>query len=88
MFAPTCSPWRPADRNGFLVPVKALAKLMRGKMTANLPKTPPPEVWDKPREVHCVPCVDGEPGILDTLARTVCCTASPTAASRPCTATP
>jgi hypothetical protein len=51
------SHWHPA-RNGFLVPVQALAKLVRGKLKAALAKRRPDLVlpkaaWRKPWVVHC-----------------------------------
>lgn len=68
--------WHPPVRNGFLVPVKALAKLVRGKVRAALAKTlpavvVPDAVWKKPWVVHCVPWGEGEKGVLDYLARYV-----------------
>ena len=67
--------WRPA-RQAFLVPVKALAKLVRGKLRAALAKKRPDLVlpkaaWSKPWVVHCTPWGDGEQAVLDYLARYV-----------------
>lgn len=67
--------WHPA-RAGFLVPYKALAKLVRGKFKAFLaakrPDLNPPEIaWRKDWIVHCTPWGEGEQGILDYLARYV-----------------
>ena len=69
------SNWRPA-RKAFLVPVKALAKLVRGKLKAALQKRRPDLVlpdaaWSKPWVVHCMPWGDGEQAVLDYLARYV-----------------
>lgn len=70
------SHWHPTVRTGFLVPVKALAILIRGKMCAaiakRLPRVAiPAEVWRKPWVVHCVPWGEGEQAVLDYLARYV-----------------
>ena len=67
--------WRPA-RRAFLVPVKALAKLVRGKLRAGLQKSRPdlvlPDaVWSKPWVVQCTPWGEGEQAVLDYLARYV-----------------
>src|ERR1700686_2529778 len=67
--------WRPA-RRAFLVPVRALAKLVRGKLRAGLQKSRPdlvlPDaVWSKPRVVQCTPWGEGEQAVLDYLARYV-----------------
>ena len=67
--------WRGA-RNTFLVPVKALAKLVRGKLRAAFLKQRPdivlPEAaWAKPWVVHCTPWGAGEQAVLDYLARYV-----------------
>ena len=67
--------WRPA-RKAFLVPVKALAKLVRGKLRAALAKKRPDLVlpkaaWSKPWVVHCTPWGAGEQAVLDYLARYV-----------------
>ena len=67
--------WHPA-RNAFLVPVKALAKLVRGKLRAALETYRPdlvlPEAaWSKPWVVHCTVWGCGEQAVLDYLARYV-----------------
>ena len=67
--------WSPA-RRAFLVPVKALAKLVRGKLRAALQKSRPDLVlpdaaWSKPWVVHCTPWGEGEQAVLDYLARYV-----------------
>jgi hypothetical protein len=67
--------WRPA-RRAFLVPVKALAKLVRGKLKAAFQKKRPDLVlpdaaWSKPWVVHCTPWGEGEQAVLDYLARYV-----------------
>ena len=67
--------WHPA-RNAFLVPVKALAKLLRGKLKAAFEKRRPdlvlPETaWSKPWVVHCTAWGTGEQAVLDYLARYV-----------------
>ena len=67
--------WRPA-RRAFLVPVKALAKLVRGKLRAAFQKRRPdlilPEAaWSKPWVVHCTAWGQGEQAVLDYLARYV-----------------
>ncbi|WP_424374693.1 IS91 family transposase [Methylocystis silviterrae] len=67
--------WRPA-RQAFLVPVKALAKLVRGKLRAALAKKRPDLVlpkaaWSKPWVVHCTPWGSGEQAVVDYLARYV-----------------
>ena len=67
--------WRPA-RKAFLVPVKALAKLVRGKLRAALQKRRPDLVlpdaaWSKPWVVHCTAWGEGEQAVLDYLARYV-----------------
>jgi hypothetical protein len=65
--------WWPA-RQGFLVPEKALAVLVRGKLMAALAKRwpdliLPKSVWAKQWVVHCTPWGKGEPAVLDYLAR-------------------
>jgi hypothetical protein len=55
--------WRPAHYN-FLLPVKALSKLFRGKFHAALRKTGllkeiPPQVWRQDWVVHCKTVGDG-----------------------------
>jgi Putative transposase len=67
--------WSPA-RRAFLVPAKALAKLVRGKLRAALQKKRPDLVlpdaaWSKPWVVHCTPWGEGEQAVLDYLARYV-----------------
>ena len=67
--------WCPA-RNGFLVPPKALAKLVRGKLKAMLQQRRPDLVlpasaWRKPWVVHTTSWGAGEPAVLDYLARYV-----------------
>ena len=69
------SHWHPA-RNGFLVPVRALAKLVRGKLKAALAKRRPdlvlPKVaWRKPWVVHCTAWGEGDEAVLRYLARYV-----------------
>tara|TARA_Y100000294_G_scaffold176298_1_gene198288 strand:+ start:984 stop:2129 length:1146 start_codon:yes stop_codon:yes gene_type:complete len=65
--------WRPA-RKDFLVPTRALARLLRGKVMEALAKRCPhihlPEaVWTKDWVVHCTPWGKGERAVLDYLAR-------------------
>jgi hypothetical protein len=67
--------WYPA-RNGFLVPAKALAKLVRGKLKAALAKrrpdlAVPKAAWGKPWVVHCTAWGEGEQAVLRYLARYV-----------------
>jgi hypothetical protein len=67
--------WCPA-RRGFLVPPKALAKLVRGKLKALLGQRRPDlalpaAVWRKPWIVHITSWGAGEPAVLDYLARYV-----------------
>src|SRR6202453_3846409 len=67
--------WSPA-RKAFLVPAKALAKLVRGKLRAALQKKRPDLVlpdaaWSKPWVVDCTPWGEGEQAVLDYLARYV-----------------
>jgi hypothetical protein len=67
--------WHPA-RNAFLVPVRALAKLVRGKLRAALSKRLPGLVlpnaaWSKPWVVHCTAWGKGEEAVLRYLARYV-----------------
>ena len=73
--SPTTALWHPA-RNDFLVPVKALAKLVRGKLRAAFAaRRPdlilPAAVWAKPWVVHCTAWGEGEQAVLDYLARYV-----------------
>ena len=68
--------WHPPVRDGFLVPVKALGKLIRGKVRAELARRLPTAaipgaVWRQPWVVHCTPWAEGERGVLDYLARYV-----------------
>ena len=67
--------WYPA-RRAFLVPPKALAKLVRGKLKALLGQRRPDlvlptSVWHKPWIVHITSWGAGEPAVLDYLARYV-----------------
>jgi len=65
--------WHPA-KEGFLVPTKALARLVRGKTMAAL-KAARPDItwplgaWRQGWVVHCVPWGQGEKAVLDYLAR-------------------
>jgi hypothetical protein len=65
--------WHPA-RKGFLVPVKALAKLVRGKLRDALARQRPdlklPALaWHKPWVVHATTWGTGPQAVLDYLAR-------------------
>ncbi len=67
--------WCPA-RSDYLVPTKALAKLVRAKMMVSLRKRRPdlvlPEAaWRKPWVVHCTSWGDGADAVLEYLARYV-----------------
>src|SRR5207342_2314149 len=67
--------WHPARRN-FLVPIKALARLVRGKFRARLQRKCPdlaiPEaVWRTPWILHVTAWGAGEQAVLDYLARYV-----------------
>jgi hypothetical protein len=67
--------WHPA-RNAFLLPVKALAKLVRGKLKAAFAARRPDLVrpaaaWAKPWVVHCTAWGEGGQAVLDYLARYV-----------------
>jgi hypothetical protein len=69
------STWHPARRN-FLLPIKALAKLVRGKFRALLQrKCPdlvvPDVVWQVPWIVHVTAWGNGEQAVLQYLARYV-----------------
>ena len=69
------STWHPARRN-FLVPIKALDKLVRGKFRALLhQKCPdliiPDTVWNKRWILHITAWGDGEQAVLEYLARYV-----------------
>jgi hypothetical protein len=69
------SSWCPAHK-GFLVPPKALAKLVRGKLRAMLRRRRPDlvlpwSVWRKPWVVHITAWGEGEQTVLDYLARYV-----------------
>jgi Putative transposase/Transposase zinc-binding domain len=63
-------------RKGYLVPVKALAKVFRGMFLAMLRKALPAEdvpdsVWMKPWVVYCKPALQGSERVLRYLARYV-----------------
>ena len=67
--------WHPA-RNTFLIPAKALAKRVRGKLRAAFRKRRPDLVfpaaaWSKPWVVHCTAWGEGEQAVLTYLARYV-----------------
>jgi hypothetical protein len=67
--------WHPA-RNGYLVPVRALAKLVRGKLRAALAKRRPDLVvskaaWRKSWVVHCTAWGEGDEAVIRYLARYV-----------------
>lgn len=67
--------WHPA-RHNFLVPIKALAKLVRGKFKALLRRkcpdlTIPDAVWRTPWILHVTAWGNGEQAVLDYLARYV-----------------
>jgi len=67
--------WHPA-RKSFLAPMKALAKLVRGKLRAALEtRRPdlsiPAAAWSRPWVTQCTPWAAGEQGVLDYLARHV-----------------
>jgi Putative transposase/Transposase zinc-binding domain len=67
--------WYPA-RKAFLVPYKALAKLVRGKLKAALARKRPDLIapkaaWTKPWVVHITPWGQGEDAVLRYLARYV-----------------
>jgi hypothetical protein len=67
--------WHPA-RNGYLVPIRALANLVRGKLRAALTKrrpnlTLPKAAWAKPWVVDCTAWGEGEETVLRYLARYV-----------------
>ncbi len=67
--------WHPARRK-FLMPIKALAKLVRGKFRALLQRKCPdlviPEaVWQRPWILHVTAWGNGEQAVLDYLARYV-----------------
>jgi hypothetical protein len=67
--------WHPARRK-FLLPIKALAKLVRGKFRAMLrQKCPdlaiPEAVWHRPWILHVTAWGNGEQAVLDYLARYV-----------------
>ena len=69
------STWHPARRK-FLLPIKALAKLVRGKFRALLRRKCPdlviPEaVWRRPWILHVTAWGNGEQAVLDYLARYV-----------------
>jgi hypothetical protein len=67
--------WHPA-RKSFLAPMKALAKLVRGKLRAAFEKrrpdlSIPAAAWSRPWVTQCTPWAEGEQGVLDYLARYV-----------------
>jgi hypothetical protein len=67
--------WHPA-RNGYLVPVQALAKLVCSKLRAALAKRRPDLVvpkaaWQKPWVVHCTAWGEGDEAVIRYLARYV-----------------
>jgi hypothetical protein len=67
--------WHPARRN-FLLPIKALARKVRGKVRALLQRrcpglTVPDVVWHKPWIAHVTAWGRGEQAVLDYLARYV-----------------
>jgi hypothetical protein len=67
--------WHPA-RRGYLLPTKALARRVRGKLKSLLKKrrpdlVVPPVVWSKPWVVQCTPWGDGAEAVLPYLARYV-----------------
>ena len=69
------STWHPARQN-FLLPIKALAKLVRGKFRALLQRRGPdlvvPDVvWQVPWILHVTAWGNGEQAVLDYLARYV-----------------
>jgi uncharacterized Zn finger protein (UPF0148 family) len=69
------STWHPARQN-FLLPIKALAKLVRGKLRALLQRRCPdlviPDVvWQVPWILHVTAWGNGEQAVLDYLARYV-----------------
>jgi len=69
------SHWHPA-RSGYLVPLRALAKLVRGKLRAALAKRRPDlavpnAAWRKPWVVHCTAWGEGDEAVVRYLARYV-----------------
>jgi hypothetical protein len=67
--------WHPA-RTGFLVPIRALANLVRGKLRAALTKRRPDlalpkAAWAKPWVVDCTAWGEGDEAVLRYLARYV-----------------
>ena len=67
--------WYPA-RKSFLVPMKALANLVRGKLHAAFQKrrphlAVPKAAWSRPWVTQCTPWGEDEQGVLDYLARYV-----------------
>ena len=67
--------WCPA-RKSFLVPMKALAKLVRGKLRAAFEErrpdlSVPAAAWSKAWVTQCTPWGEGEQGVLEYLARYV-----------------
>jgi len=70
-------PWREAKRS-FLIPVRALSRLVRGKFMAMLKKTRPDlegriaaDAWGREWVAWCKPWGNGETAVLDYLARYV-----------------
>ena len=68
------SAWLPVRHKGYLVPVKALSRLIRGKFRAWIQKqrpdlVVPDAVWRQDWVVHCTPWSAGETAVLDYLAR-------------------
>lgn len=65
--------WHPAPPS-FLFPVRALSRLIRGKVMAHLKRVRPdivlpPSAWCQEWVVHCTPWGTGEQAVLDYLAR-------------------
>jgi predicted RNA-binding Zn-ribbon protein involved in translation (DUF1610 family) len=65
--------WMPSRQN-FLIPVRALSTLVRGKIMAQLKKrrpdlSLPQAAWDKPWVAHCKPWGKGEQAIINYLGR-------------------
>jgi hypothetical protein len=68
------SAWLPLRHKNYLVPLKALSRLIRGKFRATLLKkrpdwNVPAAVWRKDWVVHCTPWAPGATAVLDYLAR-------------------
>jgi hypothetical protein len=73
--SPDHQSWMPA-RNSYLVPVRALSRLFRGRLLASIRRkckgmTVPEAVWHKEWVVHCKPAVQGSRSVLNYLARYV-----------------